>query len=382
MKYVNPFSNRTEELLTFLLFPIVIMVTVGVGYLFEIEWFRNGKTQYLLMAAGFWLFFWLREANPFVAAFCAYNFVRWCFAGLPEYGIVDVLAPPACLALGLEIHRRINAEAICKLIAYLALMQAAYAYLQSRGHEPFFDPKYMDPKFIGKPIGTLGEHMMLGLFIAMGSIYFFCTGQRWHFLICTAMVLVVGSSTAMIALMAAGLYGLFRWNAKAAAGVSAVSAASLLACSVFWPSIEAFSFSGRLTVWPRAVDAWLNAPIFGNGPGSWSALLPMWRADKFATGMDWNQVHNDWLQLLAEQGAIGWLILMVGLIFLLRRAQRLPAQYGAWLVLLAVNALGNFTAHMATFGLIAAWLAVEVWNQEPIQGEKEWTKLKSKLRRS
>jgi hypothetical protein len=367
VKYVNPFRSRSQEIITAFLLIAMAMISVGLGYSYSIEWFRDGKTQYLFISLGVLVLLWFWEANPFGAALSSYTILNWCLIGTPESGIVETLAIPAALGLGLEIHRRASPEAVSKLIAYLALLEASYAFLQYFGIEPFLNPKYLDPAFIGKPIGTLGEHMMLGCFIAMGSIYFFVHGKRWAFLICTAMVLVVGSSTAMIALMAAGLYGIFRWSPKAAAGLSIFSASSMLAGAVFFPTIEFFSFSGRLTVWPLAAKAWMRAPWFGHGPGSWSGFLPMWGADRASIGMDWVQVHNDWLQLCPELGIFGFLIVAAGVAALLYRAHRLPAHYGAWIVLLSVDSLGNFTMHMPTFGLAAAWLSVEVWNQ--FQGE-------------
>lgn len=374
MKYVNPFANRKEEIFTLILLLAFMLSMVGVDWNNLGDWFQLGRMRYLLFSTSVLVFFWLYKANPWAAGFASWSFFSWALFDFQEHGVLDVLMIGSAIAIGMEIHKRVSPMAICKLIAYASLAQASYAFVQSFGFEPFLNLSNIDKAFIGEPIGTIGNPTMLGAFCVLGALYWLTNGSRWKALVCCSMVFYTGSTMSVLALFMGGLYWLFRYRPKTAVGISLASAIPLFLCSIYFPTVEFFSYTGRLGIWKKALTAWWDNPILGHGPGSWAGYLGIWGGDFAHMGLNWNQVHNDWLQVLMEQGLVGSIVLLLGYGALLIRAHKLPVHYGAWIVALGVNCLGNFLMHSVTFGVIAGWLLVEVWNQE--NKENSW---KSKL---
>lgn len=50
-------------------------------------------------------------------------------------------------------------------------------------------------------------------------------------------------------------------------------------------------------------------PVFGSGSGTWGTLYPMFKAPEAHSMLKTEYAHNDHLELLAEQGAMGYLLL-------------------------------------------------------------------------
>lgn len=79
--------------------------------------------------------------------------------------------------------------------------------------------------------------------------------------------------------------------------------------------------SGRSVLWEMTLDSWQKAPLFGNGPGSASALISA-RFDNIG------HPHNDYLRILHDFGLIGFVPFLIGLVLILRstmrRARSLP----------------------------------------------------------
>jgi len=139
-------------------------------------------------------------------------------------------------------------------------------------------------------------------------------------------------------------------------------------CSGFQPAPDLFHIgdTGRLELYRVAVDAFLGAPIFGAGSGSFAALAPY-------PGVFYP--HNIFLEIAAELGLAGLalLLLLIGGSFI--RLVRLAAMEsaggvlsgfaGALLVYGLVNALvsGDITANFLLWlaaGLVAAAYALAV----------------------
>jgi O-antigen ligase len=190
---------------------------------------------------------------------------------------------------------------------------------------------------------------------------YFLTEKKWiQAFLCGAMMILVSSTMTVLSGLGAIGYLIWRKSPLAAIWLSTFGFCIGLMVWAVNPAAEFFSFTGRLSVWPLAVKAWLTAPIFGNGPGSWQGKLVLWGATKENLGMVWDHVHNDFLQALVEQGAFGMVLILCGLIAYFWKAERVRPFYGACGVLLCIDALGNFPFHIAAFGLVAGWLATSV----------------------
>jgi len=75
--------------------------------------------------------------------------------------------------------------------------------------------------------------------------------------------------------------------------------------------------SGRMQIWRRGVGYMFRNPVFGVGPGNFSAaegmLSPFAERQQFGLGVRWNAAHNSYIQVGAELGIPG-LCLFVAII--------------------------------------------------------------------
>ena len=131
---------------------------------------------------------------------------------------------------------------------------------------------------------------------------------------------------------------------------SAIGAALLLrhefALRVFAPSDQ-----DRSVEWSTALHQWRDAPVFGVGP---DRLLVFHAADgNFA-----HFVHNEYLQISADSGLIGLLLLafsVLCVVRIVRRSDVVASCATAALVCWAVAALFDFDWHLPFIGFLGGW---------------------------
>jgi O-antigen ligase len=123
----------------------------------------------------------------------------------------------------------------------------------------------------------------------------------------------------------------------------------------------------RLQIWHDTLGLIANYPVFGCGLGTFVSAIQKYRASTPIALVDF--AHCDYLQLLAELGLVGFLLLMAlaGLIVRdvftaalgePRRAARLMAMAcGASVVAIAVHSLVDFQFYIPANVMIAAWIA-------------------------
>ncbi|MDG1357730.1 MAG: O-antigen ligase family protein [Akkermansiaceae bacterium] len=117
-----------------------------------------------------------------------------------------------------------------------------------------------------------------------------------------------------------------KWALRVVGGMIAlIVISSVVAC--YWViQVRAGSNSGeglnslfdsvaRLNFWPMAYDQWLDFPIFGAGARSFSYLcFEYWNPNLSTMHANPEYVHNEYLQLLADYGLIGLLLITVALV--------------------------------------------------------------------
>ena len=70
----------------------------------------------------------------------------------------------------------------------------------------------------------------------------------------------------------------------------------------------------RLELWRFAVDVWKEYPVVGTGPGDFDLeLLAQKKAESFGHFSNYSNVHNIYLQALANTGSVGFIILCLAL---------------------------------------------------------------------
>jgi O-antigen ligase len=123
----------------------------------------------------------------------------------------------------------------------------------------------------------------------------------------------------------------------------------------------------RMVMWKATVRMIRDRPLLGAGAGAWENEIPLYQADGAQLETDYN-VHNEFLQLLAEYGVVGWLFLLALLAWLLDAFRRTLAgrrpqaqEEGPWraallcslLALMVVSNVG-FPWRMASTGALFA----------------------------
>jgi O-antigen ligase len=79
------------------------------------------------------------------------------------------------------------------------------------------------------------------------------------------------------------------------------------------------SFSIRLVMWKATGRIIMARPITGVGAGAWEVMLPLYQTEGSQLETDY-YVHNEFLQLLAEYGLVGWIFLLLLISYLMRTA--------------------------------------------------------------
>lgn len=345
-----------------------LAITCGMDWAVIMDPFRDGKVRYALLAAAGLAAFHLRRANPFAAVFALYGAVLWVWSDMSAFGSLDTLMPFVMFGLALEISRRFTVEGFSNLIGHVALFQACYGLLQIGGIEPWHEiaPKTTwGIEYRGTAIGTLGHYVMLTPFAALGLTYFLHRRKWIRAGICGLVIAISPSTMGVLCALAGTGYLAFRKWPKSSAAAGAAAVAGLAVWYHLEPTGGWLDPNGRLFIWPYAIKAWLQAPWFGFGPGSWSGLYPLW---EIPGELQWRQTHSDPLQLLPEYGVVGLAIVAAGLIDAYWRARELPAFLGAWVTVLLVNCSANFIMHLAAFGLPAAWVLTVIY-RESIVGD-------------
>ena len=77
----------------------------------------------------------------------------------------------------------------------------------------------------------------------------------------------------------------------------------------------------RMVMWKASAVAIQARPLTGLGAGAWESEIPRFQAEGSQLETDY-YVHNEFIQLVAEYGAVGWLFAAALLAYLLRAAWR------------------------------------------------------------
>lgn len=198
-----------------------------------------------------------------------------------------------------------------------------------------------------------------------------------------AWVAAVAAAVAFIALALTRQRG-----RRAAVALAAGGAALLLALVLFTPLLEkaaqrSHSLHVRRIYWQAAARLVAERPLLGAGLGNFEEHYGRLKGD---VQQETRQVHNDYLQVLAETGVVGFLAFAGFLLFGLRRATAaeapppddapplppwiLPVAGAAAFLLLTVR----FGGDLSLFGAGAAW-TLTAWAAQKSGAPGPWTRI-------
>lgn len=130
---------------------------------------------------------------------------------------------------------------------------------------------------------------------------------------------------------------------------------------------EALNSDARMTIWRETIPMIHDYPVFGSGLGTYASVFQKYRASSPEYLVDF--AHNDYLQLLAELGVVGFAIAALGGVLILLRIGRaivgrrttadrlLAAGCLAGLIALMFDCAVDFDFYIPANALIAAWIA-------------------------
>ena len=155
----------------------------------------------------------------------------------------------------------------------------------------------------------------------------------------------------------------------------------------------------RLDMWSAAANMWRDHFWFGAGPAHYNSLFDQYRPERMQLQPD--RAHNDYLNLLADWGVAGGLIVLAGLVALVAglikawpHIQRAEADFNSGfsnrfafyvgasgaLLALTLHSLMDFNLHIpANAALALTWLALLSSNQR-FATERWWVNVRAGLK--
>jgi O-antigen ligase len=113
----------------------------------------------------------------------------------------------------------------------------------------------------------------------------------------------------------------------------------------------------RMRMWGDTLNMISHRPFSGVGAGAWENEIPLYQAQGSQLETDY-YVHNEFLQLIAEYGLVGWAFLLALAAYLLdaaRRTLRMPREHGTCDVAWRVTLLSSLLALMVVSNVGFAW---------------------------
>jgi O-antigen ligase len=210
----------------------------------------------------------------------------------------------------------------------------------------------------------------------------------WKWLAAGVLVLTVGglgvipTGNASVAEQGRGLNALERGFKRTASISGAISASDE-------------SLNTRMIMWKATAGMISRHPLLGVGAGAWENEIPLYQAEGAQLETDY-YVHNEFLQLAAEYGLVGWLFLLALAAYVLAAVQRTlldrrpeAAPEAPWrlvfiysLLSLMVVSNAGFPWRMASTGALFAVCLAGLAASDARLGPRRWAALALRWRPS
>lgn len=252
-----------------------------------------------------------------------------------------------------------------RVAAAVTMVQLGFGAMQIAGVDPLFSRAAVAGLEGRLPGGFAGHHTFFGLLCAWLAFFWLWRRNYVFALLCAAGVLLTKSAFAGASLVYGLLWFLYCRGKKKLA-VLAGSVLLIVGASLFIDSEKPSDFffhNGRLPIWVYAVNALAERPWLGYGVGEFSKEFPAYH--QVLRDKRWEEAHNELIEYVFNTGLVGLLALlplMIAVLVRLWRIPRSPAKELAvgTLIMLGVNAMGNFPLQIAPFATGAiyalAWI--------------------------
>lgn len=273
-----------------------------------------------------------------------------------------IISVASCLFVQFVTNARVAQKRyIINFIAVSAIIQSVYIILQWFGVQPMglflwhvYDLKYMLENVNNGVTGvTLQQTLSGGLLAASLPVFF---RKKWFSIspvVIWASYLTLSAMTFAACLAGFLTWLVFKYSKKPLLWMMSGGALTTVALTVLtaWPKLVKDTFfddQERFFIWSRTLDYQTGlSNILGFGVGNYYANFRKFQP------MDphWGHPHNEYLWLYSSFGLVGcalfaWVIL---------RLSYLPKKdpiLMAGLVSIAVNAIGTFSLHVASIGML------------------------------
>jgi O-antigen ligase len=181
-----------------------------------------------------------------------------------------------------------------------------------------------------------------------------------------AVVVMSGSRTVWLSIgvaliVVAGLGGyrvaVSRWRWVVGAVLAALAGAALLGAGLIQRLATTSTVEGRLEIYAASLDRWLDAPLMGHGPGTYSAQMTLAGHDELLT-----HGHNALVQMLVEGGLVGAAGLVLLVVAVVMAALRHRPRNTTAIAGLTVFGVAALTDNPTVFGFLVvpamAWAAL------------------------
>lgn len=225
-------------------------------------------------------------------------------------------------------------------VARLSVSLALYGLYQRLFGDPFVGTH--------RVIGLFGNVNAMGAWLAITLP--FCllrTGKRWIVgaILVAAAIILTGSRGAVLSCLPAS--ALYLWNKDKRISISLVGLTILVALLI------PMELSTRFVAWNEILSMTKHHWI-GDGLG---AIRNIWSNTDLGLLSTWNQMHNEYLAVMVEQGIIGLISTLVvflsSLFSFIRRNQFMCVSA---LLAFMLNALVNFPGHLWSIGIIVMFV--------------------------
>ena len=217
-----------------------------------------------------------------------------------------------------------------------------------------------DPVSSDRTAFVVGLVLLLSLIMATGLL---CSGSR------------TGIASAVLALLSVGGYLALRGRGRSLAFAGMLLAGALLVLFSqgsgddlfrrFVAAPEQFRASwGRWSLWQDAAGLAGQFPLLGTGLGTFPYVSPMFRTN--GQGLSLSHAHNDYLEAASEIGAIGLLIILLGIGLVVRSLKGRPGAHAdldllghgavAGAVAIAIHSITDFNLAIPSNALTLAVL--------------------------